>query len=378
MKFMGTTVIGLEDVAAREVEEILGVQAETGVGRVFFECSEEAVFKINLWSRCLNRLFILLCSSEAENLDDVYKLTYDIDYSKFILPSQSFAVRGKRYGEHSFTSMDLAAKVGQAIIDSYKSSTGVRLKVDLDNPDVEFYCFVRRERLYLGINTSGESLHKRNYRLYQHPASLKATIAAPLIRVSNWKHKEVFLDPMCGGGTIVIEAALIARNIAPGLFRREFALTRLYFIDLEEFLKEKEKAAEALNRGEYEIYGSDISEKHVKGAAWNAESADVLDTIKFLVCDSRRIHDKVNIAPDVVVTNPPYGIRSGRIKIVKKLYLETLLSLREASKNVRVVAITGAVKEFEEAVKEAGYTMLEERLVHHGALPTKAYVCTPK
>ena len=253
--FIATTTTGFEDIAAWEVEKLIGAKARQLHGKILFEASINQVVELNIWSRTLHRIILLLCRDRVETLEDVYRVTASIDFTDYIERGQSFAVRAERIGEHPFTSIDVAAKAGQAVIDSFMSKTGHRLKVNLDKPDVEIFCQLKNSDFYIGLNTTGESLHRRNYRVFDHPAALKTTIASAMIYWSDWSCEEPILDPMCGGGTIPIEAALIARNIAPGLFRREFAFGKLFFIDRQYYEEAVEKARSSSNRNSYRIYG---------------------------------------------------------------------------------------------------------------------------
>lgn len=221
-RVMATTISGLEDVASEEISKLLNTPVCPDKGRVFFETNLEGIYVANLLSRCLHRLFILLHSGVAQGLKDIYNQVKSLPFTEYIAPNQSFAIRAQRSGEHDFTSLDIASIAGKAVIDGYLEERGVRLRVDLNQPDVEIYVLLRDGELLVGINTTGESLHKRGYRVYDHPAAIKTTLASGMILLSGWKPEEVFLDPMCGGATIPIEAALMARRVPNNAFGRKF------------------------------------------------------------------------------------------------------------------------------------------------------------
>ena len=376
LDFIATTITGFEDIAAREVERLLGTKAEALCGKVFFRTTIEGAVKLNLWSRTLHKVVLLLCRGNAEKLEDVYKLTASIDFTKFIEREQSFAIRAERIGGHPFTSLDIAAEAGQAVIDSFKSKTGHRLRVDLDNPDVEVFCQLRNSDFYIGINLTGESLHKRNYRVFDHPAALKTTIASAMIYWSDWTCDKPLLDPMCGGGTIPIEAALMARNVAPGLFRKKFALEKLVFIGERCFRDAIEEARRQSNRGLYNIYGIDVSPKFIEGAKKNASSAGVNDTIRFTCLDATKIDKVEGLETRYVVVNLPYGIRSLRNKVVEKLYTSFLSALRKRGCEV-LVAITASEQEFRRAMQVNEFKLLDMRHVYHGSLLAGVFKCSP-
>ncbi|RLG47958.1 MAG: class I SAM-dependent RNA methyltransferase [Thermoproteota archaeon] len=318
MYFYATATLGLEDIVAREIEGLTGTRCEVDINKVFFSGDLELIPKLNYLSRCANRIFILLLRERFEDINDIYSHSRSISLSDYVEPDQTFAVRATRHGFHDFTSLDVARVVGQAIIDSYLDERGSRLKVNLENPDVEVQALVRDDELILGFNTSGEALAKRGYRVYQHPAPIKPTIACCLLILSGWRPSSSLLDPMCGGGTIPIEAALMARNIPPGSFRRNFAFEKFRFLDPSLFLEVKEEASVHVNTEKYEITGIEKYKNHVNGAIMNAKSAGVIDTVKIIQADATKWDYKPK--PEFIVTNPPYGLRIASKRATLRLY----------------------------------------------------------
>lgn len=373
-QFFATTNRGLEDVAVRELKE-LGVEAQAGVGRVFFQAELKDAIRLNLSSRTLHRVVLTLLKSEVGSLDDIYREARSVDFTGLIGRGQSFAVRAERAGRHDFTSLDVAAKVGQAIVDSYREACGHRLRVDLKRPDVIVRCLLKDKELTLGIDLTGDSLHIRKYRVYDHPAALKTTIAASMLILSGWRGAEVLLDPMCGGGTVLTEAALMARRVPPGVFRRDFAYRRLIFVDPE---VEGEVAEEVVGRasmGLHPICGTDCSPKHLEGARRNAASAGVADTIDLRVGDVFKLKKYVDLKPDLIVTNPPYGLRSGpSLKRIREFYVRMLRGMREAARGSRALVITASKRELLEAAREEGVEVEGSRPVMHGRL--QAHILT--
>ncbi|MCX8204594.1 MAG: tRNA (guanine(6)-N2)-methyltransferase [Candidatus Nezhaarchaeota archaeon] len=373
MLFFATTNRGLEDVAVRELRE-MSVEARAEIGKVVFQAELKDAIKLNLSSRTLHRIVLSLLRSEVEGLEDTYREVSSIDFTGLIDRNQSFAVRAERVGEHNFTSIDLASKVGQAIIDSYRQACGHRLRVDLKNPDVVIICILKGRELTVGIDLTGGSLHMRNYRVYDHPAALKTTIAASMVMLSGWRGDGALLDPMCGGGTIPIEAALIARRTPPGIFRRSFAYRKLVFIDTRVEEEISEELVKQASIGVYPVYGLDCFLKHIEGAKRNAASAGVADTVSFKVGDVFRLEKYVECRPEVVVTNPPYGLRSGPPpKRIKDFYLKMLKGMR-AARASRALVITASRSKLIEAAKEEGVEVEETRPVMHGRL--QAYILT--
>lgn len=365
---MATTVQGLEDVVAEEIEELIEKKTYPERGRVEFEGALREMYRVNLRSRCANRVFLILEKERVENLEEIYRVARDVDYTQIISENQSFAVRAKRVGEHKFRSPDIASEVGRAVIDSFRDSTGERLKVNLDEPDVEIYALLRDDELIISVNTTGESLHKRGYRKYQHHAPIKPTLGASLIRMSGWTPSEPLLDPMCGSGTIPIEAALMALRVKN---QRDFAFKRLKIHDEELFREELEKEFQSEISGR--IVGMDISPKNVEGARKNAEFAGVLDKIEFLEGDAKRLEDFIDFSPKFVVVNPPYGIRSSRKGAIKELYEKFMYSLEKISDYTTLVLITAAEREFRETLEKVRANEVEERFVLYGDLPARVF-----
>jgi len=322
IEFLATTTPGLERVAIREVEEITQNKAKVEHrGMITFKGREEDIFRLNYLSKSLHRVLMLLLRDSFSSIRDIYKKVFEINFAEIIRPEQRYAVRAERHGEHSFTSQDVEREVGQAIIDSFKKRKNVRLKVDLENPDLIFRVHVRDKNFWFAVDTTGEdSLHKRGYRIYQHPASLRPTIAYCMVRLSQWNEKESLIDPMCGSGTICIEAGLFASKI-PNWFRQNFAFWNLSFLDTDFFVRLKRDIDSKVQVKDLDIQGCDLFEKHVKGAKENANKAGI--KVKFFKADATRIP----LNYDKIVTNMPYGVRIGSRKIIEKLYKQFILNL---------------------------------------------------
>jgi tRNA (guanine6-N2)-methyltransferase len=364
--------LGVEDVAAGEIAEITGSPVAVDVGKVFFKAPLREMYRVNYLARTINRLYLLLYRGEFKDLDDIYRASKSIDYSEVISPNMSFAVRCERIGSHSFTSIDVARVVGQAVIDSYMERKGVRLKVNLDNPDVEISVFVRFNELLIGVNTTGTSLHRRKYRVFSHKAALKTTLAASMLRIGGYRG-QALLDPLCGGATIPIEAAHMARRIPISMFRDEYNFKKLPIYDPEEDREVLEELMSRVSWDRYEITCIDISPKSIEGAKLNAESAKVVDTIRFILGDSTRYETYRDVKADLIVTNPPYGMRSHRLKVIEPFYVSVLKTLSDLYRGVKLVLITAATRQFESAAQRVGVKVESSRRVMHGGLHAKIY-----
>jgi len=369
MQLYVTLPPGLEDIAAREIESLGGKVTEIrhGKGRVFFEGDLELMAKLNYMARTIERVMILMTVEKFKDLDDIYRIVKNLDFT-WIKPDQSFAIRPLRAGEHNFTSLDVGRVAGQAVIDSYREARGVRLNVDLDEPDVIIRVDVIFDEVYVGIDTTGdEALHKRGYRVYDHPAPLNPAIASSLIMLSDWNQDKSLLDPMCGSGTILIEAAMMCRNIPPQKFRKEkFLFVNIYGSDLLNDIRESIEE----NNDKATIIGIEKFRKHIRGARMNANAAGVGDTVEFIQGDATRLClDEV----DIIVTNPPYGLRIARKGIIEELYDGFLRSAKDVVMD-KIVIITAEDKILRNKALKYEYKIEKELKVKYGGLDTSVFV----
>ncbi len=362
IKILATTTPGFEEVALEEVEEITGSRGvKKHQGMIGLRGEEEDILKLNYLSKTLHRVLLLLAKFSFSDLDDIYQKLAKIDFSKFINSDQKFAARIQRHGTHNFSSMDVEREVGQAIIDSFKNNTGKELGVNLDNPDIIFRGEVRSENFWISMDTTGQdSLHKRSYRVKNHPAPLKPSIAHCLIRLSEWNRDESFIDPMCGSGTICIEAGLSGNNV-PNFFRDDYDYHDFDFLDSEKFAKMRRKIDRNVKNETLSIFGNDISKKYIEKAKENGKEAGV--KINFTHKDATQI----SLDYDKIVTNLPYGRRLGSKKEVKKLYNDFMSNLLDYSWK-KAVILSGSPNLLS---KED----LQETLnIKYGNLPAKALI----
>ncbi|MHA1596775.1 MAG: tRNA (guanine(6)-N2)-methyltransferase [Candidatus Asgardarchaeia archaeon] len=375
-KFLATTTSGLEDVTLHELESLGSKAVDKSRGKVLVESDLNFVYRANYCSRTANKIFYVIHEAEnMEKLEDIRKELSSLDYTDFVSEDQTFEVRFERFGKHDFTSLDINALVGSVIIEEFKRETGKRLKVDLSNPDVSFFGWLIEDRLIFSINTSGDSLHKRRYRTVRHPAPLKPTVASSLVYLSGWDHKAILLDPMCGSGTILIEAAMMGRKIPPAYFREDFSFFRLKMFDLNEFFDYKKKMDGMVEWDRsMNIHGLDKNPKFIEGAKRNASKAKVEDTIEFKVGDATRLEEFINFEPDYVIVNPPYGHRLGYRSETRRLYEEFIESLSKFSGLKKLVVMTSDTSM--EGIARRYYELREKRVVLYGNLTTLIYVYT--
>ncbi len=370
MEFFATLTPGLERFGKKEIESFGGkvYEVRENKGRIFFKGDEDLIAKTNYLSRVLERINILLYRGRVESLEDIYNVVYNLDWN-FINENFSFAIRPLRVGEHNFTSIDIGRVAGEAVIKRYLKDKNVRLKVNLDEPDVIIRVELIFDELLIGLDTTGDiALDKRGWRVFNHPAHLNATIASALIYLSNWKDDEKLLDCMCGSGTIPIEGALIKRNIPPGVFRLKkygYQFLKLYGDEILNKIKVNQ------NNNIYNIVGIDKNKKYLLGARQNAlNAANILETITFKEGDAENLREDF----DVLIVNPPYGIRMGRKGYIKKLYTNFLKSAKENMHgDSRIIVITAEIKFMEEAIYKNNLEIKERFRVKFGGLDTEVF-----
>ncbi len=368
LRFFATTVTGLEDIVATEVSRLLGVDAVTDVSKVFFETTLEGCALLNYSAKSVNKVYLLVARGEVEGLAEIEEIAAAPVIVELIDRYQSFAVRAERHGVHDFTSLDIAAAVGKAIIESYRSVTGVRLRVDLNNPDVEFLAILRDGDFILGLNTTGLSLHHRYYRVRHHRAGLSPTVAHSMLMIASWQPGESLLDPFCGSGTIPIEAAIHALNIHPGLRMENLAMTKLRIFShemlsgLRERLMGEEEAPRPLD-----IAGIDASPRAIVDAETNLEKAGLKGCVDLSIGDALNLEKFIKKPYTKIVCNPPFGVRMG-LRDPYSFYTKAFSSMRKASPGSSLTLIASKPVVVTRALEDSGWTVIGERRIILGSI----------
>lgn len=260
---------------------------------------------MNVWLRCANRVYLVLASGFATDFDDLYALAESVDWKKFRPKDAPILVESVTHKSALTSEPAVQRTVKKAIIESLVSRSGDIIPEMDTLENFRVLVLLRNDRATLLLDTSGDALHKRGYRLEAGEAPIKETLASAMIYLSNWRYKEPFLDPCCGSGTLPIEAAMIARNIAPGL-RRHFAFEKWNWIDARILTEVRDEAKTKIYPpGGYQILAQDIDETVLEKALYNAKVAGVASDIQFKQHD---ILDGISL-PATLLCNPPYGER---------------------------------------------------------------------
>ncbi len=317
---------GLESVCRDELEA-LGIHSlEELPGGVRFEGDLETIYRVNLHSRVGMRLLVELADFKCRNQQDLYEGAIRYNWSGIMEPDQTFAVRGYLHKFHPNlkNSQFAALKIKDAIVDRFRRKTGKRPSVDRQRPQVEITYHITPNRCILYMNSSGAPLSKRHYRRgLIHKASLNESLAAGIIRLTGWDMKSPFYDPMCGSGTLPIEALMMAVNYPPGLLRQHFAFKTWKDHDEDQWQSIREKGEKQINKHvTVSVFGSDIRRDNVKLALRNAESLGPVS--RHIRWNTQSIGDFYpESSTGTIVMNLPYGDRIGDFGKLTELYKET-------------------------------------------------------
>ncbi len=319
IKLRATTTFGLEAVAKREIEKLGFTDIKVSDGYVEYTADYRGIVQSNLWLRTADKVLLVIGEFEAVTFEELFDNTFALPWTDLIPKDGNFIVTGKSF-KSTLSSVPACQSITEkAIIKKLQTKYDIK-RFPKTGAEYTVQVSLLKNKVTITLNTSGPSLHKRGYRHGQVIAPLKETMAAALIELSYWKKDRIFLDPCCGSGTLPIEAAMIGRNIAPGLSRK-FAAEDWDFIPKELWQEERKKAYSAIDYDcELQIYGSDINAHAVEIAKVNAENAGVDDCIIFRQIPFNKLKLMGNYG--VCVSNPPYAERMGNLDDVERLYTD--------------------------------------------------------
>ncbi len=305
-ELIAKTFMGLEPVLAKELTQLGADNIQIGRRMVSFTGDKEMMYRANLQLHTAVKILKPIHHFKASCADDVYEEIKKIDWSEYLDNNSTFAVDAVVFSEEFRHSKFVSYKVKDAIVDQFKERTGIRPNISVSNPDLRLHIHIAETDATLCLDSSGESLHRRGYRQENVEAPLNEVLAAGMIMMTGWQGETDFIDPMCGSGTLLIEAALIARNMAPGLFRKEYAFEKWPDFDAELFdeLYNDDSQEREFN---HHIYGYDIDMKAVNTARMNVKAAGLSADITI---EQQDFKDFVQPKEkSIIVTNPPYGER---------------------------------------------------------------------
>ncbi|HWP97465.1 MAG TPA: class I SAM-dependent RNA methyltransferase [Syntrophomonadaceae bacterium] len=306
VQLVATSAFGLESIVANELKNLGYEDLQLENGRVSFTADQQAIARCNLWLRSADRLLIKVGEFPAQTFDELFEQTRALPWNSWLPENANFPVQGKSIKSRLFSVSDCQAIVKKAVVESLKARHH-RTWFTEDGPRYKIEVSLLNDIATLTLDTSGSGLHKRGYRQLTHAAPLKETLAAAMVQISRWKPDRAFIDPLCGSGTIALEAALIGRNMAPGLLRK-FDAEEWTVIPLNLWHKARQEARD-LARPEQPlgILGFDRDSEAVSMARYHARQAGIGSGISFQRQEINALQSRYQYG--YLITNPPYGER---------------------------------------------------------------------
>ena len=336
---LAKTFKGLEEVLAQELIELGANDVQLERRAVSFRGDKALLYRANLCLRTAIRILVPIASFKAKDTDALYAHIKALDWSRYMTENSTFAIDATVYSESFRNSRFVTYRVKDAIADYWIEKAHKRPSVSTQTPDLLFNVHVANEQVTLSLDSSGESLHKRGYRVATTEAPINEALAAGMLLLAGWKGQSDFYDPMCGSGTLLIEAALIARNIAPGVFRQSFAFEKWPDFDAE-LWSDIYNDDSAEREFEHKIYGSDASFYAIQQATKNIKSAGVQKDIElkqirmeeiiapFTGREISNLQSQISNTSPLVMMNPPYGERLASNKDIEDLYAKIGTALK--------------------------------------------------
>jgi len=306
-KIIAKTFQGLEEVLAKELINLGANNVEIGRRMVAFTGDKEMLYKANFCTRTAVKVLKPIKEFKAKDADEVYEEAKKIDWEKYMDVKSTFLVDSVIFSENFRHSKFVAYRVKDAIADYWREkSGGDRPNVVISNPDLRIHVHIAEDEVTIALDSSGESLHQRGYKTATVQAPLNEVLAAGLIMLTGWDGECDLIDPFCGSGTILIEAALIAQNVYPGVFRKEYAFEKWKDFDADLFDRIYNDDSQE-REFDHKIYGYDINRQVVQIATNNVLNAGVKDIVSVEQRDFYEFEQPLDKA--IMITNPPYGDR---------------------------------------------------------------------
>jgi putative N6-adenine-specific DNA methylase len=313
---IATATFGLEKVVADELRELGYDDLTIENGKVTFQGSEMDIVTCNMWLRTADRVLIKMAEFKAESFEELFQGTLKVEWGDIIPETGFMHVVGKSVKSKLFSVPDCQSITKKAVVESMKRKYNKEVFSE-DGATYKIEVAILKDIVTLTLDTTGPGLHKRGYREFAGEAPLKETLAAALVLLSKWEPSRILADPFCGSGTIAIEAAMIGKNIAPGI-NRSFVSEDWDIIPKKLWEDMRKYARNSINDKEFRILASDINGRVLKTARDNAQKAGVADYIAFQRMDMKEFRNKKRYG--FIITNPPYGERMGNAKEIENLY----------------------------------------------------------
>lgn len=358
------TLAGLEEILANELKELGAKNIQILKRAVGFDGDKEMVYKSNYLCRCALKILKPIASFPAASEEELYKSVKKIDWTEYLSPDLTFAIDGVVNTSNLTHSYYVALKTKDAIADFFTDKMGRRPSVDTQNPDQQFSIFISQNQGTIYLDSSGDSLHKRGYKKTVGQAPLNEVLAAGLVLLSGWDKKTPLIDPFCGSGTILIEAAMLALNIPAGYYREAFAFQKWQDFDSDLWEKVRTEADGNINDNEVPIVGADISAEAINMANQNIHFAKLHKDITLVNMAFQKF--KPPYRKGIMITNPPYGER-----IKKYDMIDFYKMIGDALKKNYAGYQAWIIAADKEAFKFVGLRPSEKYDVYNAKLPCK-------
>lgn len=313
-KMVAKTLFGFEEILAKEIRNLGGGNVVEGVRSVSFTGDLGFMYKANLSLRTAIKIIKPIHSFSVRNENELYKSIYRMDWNEYLDIDTTFAIDTTVKSDNFTHSLYVSQKVKDAIVDKFRDTEGERPNVDVKHPDLRINIHIQKDHCNVSLDSSGRSLHQRGYRISTNIAPINEVLAAGLLLLSGWDGQCDFLDPMCGSGTMLTEAAMIACNIPVNINRKEFAFEKWDDFDEELFGKIVESQLKKTREFHHKIIGYDKAPSAVRKSAENVESANLSD---YILIERKNFFDtkKPMEGKLHMVFNPPYGERLDRSEV---------------------------------------------------------------
>ncbi|MBR5376961.1 MAG: class I SAM-dependent RNA methyltransferase [Lachnospiraceae bacterium] len=359
---------GLESVCKREITDLGYTIKTVSDGRIVFEGDASAIVRSNIFLRTAERVLVCIGTFRAESFDELYEKTRALDWASVLPENARFWVKkASSVRSKLFSSSDIQKIVKKAIVDSM-ASRYKRERFEEDGDDYPIRVFINKNEVTVSLDTSGDSLHKRGYRKLQGTAPIAENLAAAIIGLTPWKDGRILVDPFCGSGTIPIEAAMKARNIAPGAGREFTAEKWTGLIDRKLWYEALDEANDMIRKdAAADIQGYDIDGEVLKAARANAKAAGVEDMIHFQQRPVNELahHNKYGF----IITNPPYGQRLEDEESLPKIYSQIGQSMDRLDTWSYYI-----ITAYDDAERHIGKRASKNRKIYNGMIKTYLYI----
>jgi putative N6-adenine-specific DNA methylase len=363
-KYFATVARGLENIAAQELKNLGAINVNPDFTGVHFEGDKSLLYRVNLWGRTIFRVLKPIREIKSDNAQQLYNNVHNIDWEEYLTNKQTFAVRCTGSNPNLNHTHFTALQIKNAIIDRQRKNTGIRSSIEVKDPDVLINAHIQKNRCILSLDSSGESLHRRGFREAMGLAPLKETLAAALLDMTEWNPDLAFFDPMCGSGTLPLEATLKALNIAPGLYRQRFGFQTWLDFDAsiwENLVIEAKKSQ--ISDLKAPIWGSDYAAEIIEQAYTNSVRGGLNKQVKFSQKELSAIEAPAE--KGVIICNPPYGKRMNEVEELSPLYKKLGDIFKQRFRGWTAYILTGN----KELAKKVGLKASRRISVYNGSLP---------